>query len=135
MADDDGQGRETTHSIDTGQSSLFAQGRKKLEHMSLFSGWRLYSSPAVRIFVTGGQGFIGSHLVHELVDLGHDLASFDASLNFIDNPAYYQRCVTLRTDYLPNASAMRYVGDIRCLDDLSQAVTEFEPEVGVHPAC
>ncbi len=31
----------------------------------------------VRVLVTGGAGFIGSHTVHELVRLGHEVAVFD----------------------------------------------------------
>lgn len=39
--------------------------------------WQLAFSPAMRVLVTGGAGYIGSHLVDRLVDLGHDVIVLD----------------------------------------------------------
>lgn len=39
--------------------------------------WRKDTLDAVRLLVTGGAGFIGSHTVHELVRLGHEVTVFD----------------------------------------------------------
>ena len=45
----------------------------------------------MKILVTGGQGFIGSHIVDKLVDLGHDVLVIDNNTSeiheeFLKNP-------------------------------------------------
>jgi len=49
-----------------------------------------------KILITGGQGFIGSSLTDKLLKLGHEVATFDALLHFIDKPFYFKRCQELR---------------------------------------
>jgi nucleoside-diphosphate-sugar epimerase len=93
-----------------------------------------YDHASMKIFITGGTGFIGSHLVDLLVKSGHEVASYDASLNFISNPKYHLRCLKLRREYLTNHPHKEFVGDIRDLESLKKAVTEFLPEVIVHLA-
>lgn len=88
----------------------------------------------MKIFITGGTGFIGSHLVDLLVKAGHEVASYDASLNFIDKPDYHKKCLELRKIYIKNHPQKVYVGDIRDYDTLAKNLTEFSPEVVVHLA-
>jgi len=86
-----------------------------------------------RIFITGGEGFIGSSLVDLLARRGYETASFDASLSFIDNAPYVQRCHAVRKKLFHQPSK-RYRGDIRNNSALARAVKEFHPGVIVHLA-
>lgn len=86
-----------------------------------------------RIFISGGAGFIGSSIVHRLVHLGYETASFDAGLNFTDNDAYYRRCLALRKKIYAHPSKV-YRGDIRNKETLAKAVKDFQPDVIIHLA-
>ena len=64
----------------------------------------------MRVLVTGGAGFIGSHLAYRLVDIGH-------YVTVIDNES------TGRRSNVPPAA--RYLkGDVTCLDDLEAGFAE-----------
>lgn len=76
-----------------------------------------------RVMVTGGAGFIGSHVVDELLQLGHAVLVFD---NFSAG----------NRDFLPaNHSNLTVVqGDILDGDALARAVSEFRPTHVAHMA-
>ena len=40
----------------------------------------------MKVLVTGGAGFIGSHLVEKLIDKGYTVAIYDNYLNFSNKP-------------------------------------------------
>jgi len=86
-----------------------------------------------KIFLTGGEGFIGASIIHKMVTLGYETASFDAQLNFIDNEAYYKRCLSIRKKLYKQPSK-KYFGDIRDIEKLSKAVNDFRPDVIIHLA-
>lgn len=79
------------------------------------------------VLVTGGAGFIGSHLVDELIDRGYETVvydSLDAQVHGADsvNPQYLNR----------DAYFVR--GDIRDRDRLSECLEKYSPEVIFHEA-
>lgn len=86
-----------------------------------------------KIFITGGEGFIGSHLADKLLKLGHEVVSFDANLNSIDNPAYHQRSLKIRKK-IHLQPAKKHLGDIRDLNRLTKRIKDFKPEIVVHLA-
>ncbi|MFH0874119.1 MAG: NAD-dependent epimerase/dehydratase family protein [Candidatus Komeilibacteria bacterium] len=73
----------------------------------------------MRILVTGGAGFIGSHLVERLLALGHQVAVLD-------------NLSTGKREYVP-PEAVFYNIDLLTAD-LKQCIEEFEPEVIYHLA-
>lgn len=88
----------------------------------------------MRIFITGGAGFIGSYLTKQLIRKKHKVAIFDAYLNFTNNDQYFQRSLEIRKKYFKNKPTKKYPGDIRNLAELKKAVEEFKPDVIVHLA-
>ena len=74
----------------------------------------------MKAVVTGGSGFIGSHLAESLLKLGSDVA-------VIDNLS------TGRRENMP-AGADLHVLDIRDTDGLEDALTEINPDVIFHLA-
>lgn len=91
------------------------------------------SKKSFRVLVTGGEGFIGSSLCSKLLKRGHEVASFDSKLNFIDNASYSQLCFDLRKKHFHSPKKV-YTADIRDTESLSQAIKDFNPEVIVHLA-
>ncbi|MCU1490299.1 MAG: putative epimerase [Acidimicrobiaceae bacterium] len=69
-----------------------------------------------RALVTGGAGFIGSHLVDELVAGGHEVVVLDAL-----SPSVHP----MPPDHL-NPGARYVVGDVRDRDDLDRVVPDVE---------
>jgi len=87
----------------------------------------------MKILVTGGAGFIGSKLIDRLVDAGHETASFDALLEFINKPQYYKTALKHRKNLFKQPTKF-YKGDIRKKSQLEEAFNDFNPEVVVHLA-
>jgi UDP-glucose 4-epimerase len=74
------------------------------------------------VLITGGAGFIGSHLTDQLLERGHVVLVID---NF----------ATARRDTLQSHDSLTLVEDTIADDSLVQRVfAEFEPEVVVHAA-
>jgi UDP-glucose 4-epimerase len=100
-------GARTLHDCDEGRRGkglLTAEGR------------------AVRIIVTGGAGFIGSHIVDRYLELGHDVLVIDS---------LWSHGGGRRENVSPRAGFVQM--DIRD-DDLARVFAEFDAEVVCHHA-
>ncbi len=89
----------------------------------------------MNIFVTGGAGFIGSHLCERLLLLGHDLIVLDNFNDFYD-PAIKRRnfAEVAETARRLGRSLTLSEGDIRDSRFLEMTLGEGEPEAVIHLA-
>jgi UDP-glucose 4-epimerase len=74
----------------------------------------------VKILVTGGAGFIGSHVVDAYITAGHEVAVLDS-------------LATGREENV-NPAARLYRADVRELAQVQQAIGDFRPDVVNHHA-
>lgn len=73
----------------------------------------------MKILVTGGTGFIGSHLIEKLIEMGHDVSVI---VRHSTRPFNFQNNVkTITADLLDKHS-------------LTKAVTDVQPEIVCHLA-
>jgi nucleoside-diphosphate-sugar epimerase len=75
----------------------------------------------MRLLVTGGHGFIGSHVLRQLVDAGHEVACLD-----IVGPSAVAQ---------PVSSAVTFFqGDVTDPVDVYDAIVQFNPQRIIHLA-
>lgn len=79
----------------------------------------------MKVFVTGGAGYIGSHTAVALLAAGHELCVFDNYSN--SSPVSLAR-----VRQLSNRDLIEIEGDICDLDHLSGALAAFAPDAVVH---
>ena len=79
----------------------------------------------MRVLVTGGAGYIGSHTLLELMAQGHDVCVLDNYCN--SSPE-----VLARVRNLSNRVVMEFAGDIRDNAILDDVIERFRPEAVVH---
>ena len=82
--------------------------------------FRRFLREAMRVLVTGGAGFIGSHLAEHLLARGHEVA-------IVDN------LLTGKRENLPDNTVL-YESDIRSRCNLVSIFREFGPEALAHQA-
>jgi len=88
----------------------------------------------MKILITGGAGFIGYHLVKQLIERGHEVIIYDAFLNYIDpEKSTYDRYLKMRLEYLKEKTTI-IRGDIRHKVTLFNTMRDVQPEVVVHLA-
>ncbi len=84
----------------------------------------------MRILVTGGAGFIGSHLVEALLGQGHAVTVLD-DFNDSYSPAIKRANIA---GYLDRDGFVLREGDIRSKEDVDSVFRELKPERVVHLA-
>jgi UDP-glucuronate 4-epimerase len=83
----------------------------------------------VRVLVTGGAGFIGSHLCSRLLDRGDETSAID---NF--DPFYPERLKRRALEPLLARGLRLFVADIRDVEAVDRSFREARPECIVHLA-
>lgn len=77
----------------------------------------------MKCLVTGGSGFIGSHLVDRLLELGHDVISYDnfstGFQEFLENTNKYQNFKLIRGDLLDFETLNKSMSDCDFIFHLS----------------
>ena len=79
----------------------------------------------MRVLVTGGAGYIGSHTLIELLLFGHDIYVLDNLSNG------YQESLN-RVKKITNRDFSYFIGDIRNDLDLDNIFRKFQPEAVIH---
>ena len=79
----------------------------------------------MRVLVTGGAGYIGSHTVLELMAQGHEVCVYDSYAN--SNPK-----VLDRVRALSNGMIRDVTGDVRDAAGLDTVFADFSPEAVIH---
>lgn len=79
----------------------------------------------MKVFVTGGAGYIGSHTLVELLTAGHEVCVFD---NFCNSSPE----ALARVRQLTNRDMAVIEADIRDADALTRAVVDFSPDAVIH---
>ena len=80
---------------------------------------------AMKVFITGGAGYIGSHTCVELLNAGHDVAVFD---NFCNS----QQEALLRVARITGKTPKLYTGDIRDAQALTDALRDSGASAVIH---
>lgn len=79
----------------------------------------------MRILLTGGAGYIGTHTLVELLALGHELCVLDS---FVNSAPESLR----RVRQISNRDFAQIEGDIRDAKTLHQTLSDFRPEAVIH---
>lgn len=79
----------------------------------------------MRVFVTGGAGYIGSHTCVELLNAGHDVVIFDNLSN--SHPE-----VISRIGQITGRKVDLIISDIRNLIELENALAKYKPDAVIH---
>lgn len=88
----------------------------------------------MKVFITGGAGFIGSFVAKELVSNGDDVIIYDSFVNFTSPlKSHYQFYLKRRLDNISNkVTVVR--GDIRHKGHLLRTLNEHKPDNVIHLA-
>ena len=79
----------------------------------------------MRLFLTGGMGFIGSHTAVELIESGHEVVLYD-------NLSNASECVAECIERITGTKPRFIRGDIRDAKTLRDALEQSKPDVVIH---
>ena len=90
----------------------------------------------MRILVTGGAGFIGSHLVEKLLALGHDVAILDDFNDFYDPRIKHGNIAAVKNDVPIHQMDLRDNNAVRDLfhREKFDAIAHLAARAGVRPS-
>src|SRR5712692_3639399 len=90
----------------------------------------------MKILVTGGAGFIGSHLVEKLLSLGHGVAILDDFNDFYDPQIKRENIATLSSDVAIHHVDLRNSTAVRDLfhGEKFEAIAHLAARAGVRPS-
>ena len=90
----------------------------------------------MRILVTGGAGFIGSHLAEKLLSLGHNVAILDDFNDFYDPQIKRQNIAGVSKDVAIHQIDLRNSGAVRNLfhQEKFEAIAHLAARAGVRPS-
>ena len=87
-----------------------------------------------RVMVTGGAGFIGCHVIKELIPLGHEIALYDSFLHYA-YPLEFSHIHNIQHRLRDVADSVEIIrGNTQDLGHLSRMVREFQPSHIIHLA-
>jgi len=91
--------------------------------------------PSERIFITGGEGFIGYHLTRKLIAAGHTVMTYDIQTHSIPfGKSRWPEYIIFRTNHLQSDRLTRVRGDVNDRGRLAHALQQFCPDRIVHMA-
>jgi len=87
-----------------------------------------------KVFITGGAGFIGSHICRKLIEKGDEPIVYDAFLNFVDPfKTEYSRVLNWRFKGIKDKITW-IRGDIRDKEHLRKSIKKTNPQHIIHLA-
>ena len=91
---------------------------------------KLHFNLKKKILVTGGAGFIGSHLIDKLLKIGHNITCIDSFDSFYDISEKKKNI----SGHLNHKNYILKKGDIQDKDFLNKTFIEHSPDVVIHLA-